>query len=266
MMNSVVKIVIPFYKINLKSWERVSLDNTMKVLSAHPIVFLKPFGLDISEFAMVYPQAEVMEVSSEWLGMKNGIAGYNEMMMSKDFYDLFADTKYIFICHLDAWVFRDDLLDWCRRGYDLVAAPWPTRPRYTCFPLKQYLWLRSCFISPNRMVRSKMFGKIGNGGLCLRKVATLSAACERYADEILRFNKKKGPLYNEDIFWALVPKELTYPSVEEALDFAYDLKPDVCHELHHRQLPMGCHGFMHKRRVRFWEKFIPCIGTFSVER
>lgn len=133
-MDNLVKVIIPIYRTTLKDWERASLDNTLRLLSAYPILFLIPEGLDIRPLSTVYPSVEVMRVSPDWLGTRRGIAGYNEMMLSRSFYDLFADTEYIFICHLDAWLFRDELAAWCRKGYDLVAAPWPLRPRYRRFP------------------------------------------------------------------------------------------------------------------------------------
>ena len=257
-----VKVVIPFYKEALKDWEMSALDNTMRVLSAHPVVFLKPKGLSINRWAMTYPQATIMEVSSEWLGLENGIAGYNKMMMSAAFYQLFADTEYLLICHLDAWVFRDELLQWCAAGYDLVAPPWPLRPRYTHFPLKQWLQLKRWMTASKGNLRIQMYGRIGNGGLCLRRVAAFEAACRRYAKEIAFYESKKGDsLYNEDIFWALVPEDWNYPTVETALRFAYDLKPALCHQLNRNRLPMGCHGFMHKSRMSFWKPFIPCIDS-----
>lgn len=258
-MNHTVKVIIPIYKESLKDWERASLENTMRVLSAYPIVFLTPPRLKIHFLTATYPTAEVMEVSSDWLGTRRGIAGYNEMMMSKAFYDLFADTDYILICHLDAWIFRDELNEWCRAGYDIVAAPWPMRPRYEHFPLKQWLALKHRLCAPGHIVRSHMFGRIGNGGLCLRRVSAFRQACTTYAVEIDTFNRHDDDLHNEDIFWALVPREFNYPDVATALRFAYDLKPQVCHHLNRGQLPMGCHGFMHKSRIRFWEQFIPFI-------
>lgn len=259
-MNTLVKIIIPLYRETLNRWESAALANNMKQLSAYQTIFLKPEDVDVSAVTNAYPQAQVMSVSPDWLGTKRGIAGYNEMMMSQRFYDLFADTEYILICHTDAWIFRDDLLRWCRSGYDLVAAPWPVRPRYRRFPFKQYLWLKRRLSTPAHGIsRLDMFGKIGNGGLCLRRVSAFSSACQRHADEIARFNSLSDTMHNEDIFWALVPMELTRPSVEEALQFAFDLKPRVCWQLNGQQLPMGCHGYMHKSRVEFWQKFIPGI-------
>lgn len=259
-MNAMVKVVVPFYRETLDRWESEALANNMRVLGAHPVVFLKPEGLDLSAIARRYPRAEVMSVSGDWLGTRRGIAGYNEMMMSADFYALFADTEYILICHTDAWLFRDELADWCRTGYDLVAAPWPLRPRYRHFPLKQWLALKRRLCMPACGIsRQQMYGRIGNGGLCLRRVSAFRDACLRYAREIDDFNSRTDTMHNEDIFWALVPGELKTPAVETALRFAFDLKPCVCWRLNGRQLPMGCHGYRHKSRVAFWRRFIPGI-------
>lgn len=89
-MKTTVKVIIPIYKKVLNDWESAALANNMRWLSAHPIVFLKPEKLDITATIRQYPQVEIMEVSTDWLGTKRGIAGYNEMMMSKGFYNLFV--------------------------------------------------------------------------------------------------------------------------------------------------------------------------------
>lgn len=105
----------------------------------------------------------------------------------------------------------------------------------------------------------QMYDKIGNGGLCLRKVSAFSQACRQYTKEIQYFNSQPDSMHNEDIFWALIPTNFNYPTVETALQFAFDLKPKVCYQLNHQQLPMGCHGFTHKSRIKFWEQFISYI-------
>lgn len=251
-----VKIIIPIYTLPLKKEEDIALAHTIEILNKYSFVFLKPEELDISSLSARYPQAEVMSVSSNWLGLKKGIAGYNEMTMSQKFYDLFSDCEYILICHTDAWIFRDELEDWCKEGYDLIGAPWPTRPRYRHFPLKQYLKLKKAFSSKDKILHQDMFDHIGNGGLCLRKVSAFSKACAKYKKEIDLFNSKTDVLYNEDLFWALVPKEFHYPNTETALKFSFDLKPKLCYTLNHKRLPMGCHGFNKPKRKDFWEKFI----------
>lgn len=144
-----VKVVIPVYR-KLNEMESIALSNNIRVLSGYPVVFVKPEGLDISQVTDAYPEAMVAEVTTDWIGTKRGIAGYNEMMMSEDFYSMFSDAEYILVCHTDAWIFRDELLGWCGTGYDVVAAPWPTRPRYKRFPFKQIIRLKTNILPPPR--------------------------------------------------------------------------------------------------------------------
>lgn len=160
-MKQLVKIIIPFYKEELKDWENAALANNIEKLAGYPIVFLAPEGLNIERYTQTYPQVEVIRVSTNWLGTQRGIAGYNEMMMSEAFYQLFADSEYILICHTDAWIFSDQLQQWCQKGYDLIAAPWPTRPRYKHFPMKQFIQLKKwLFTSPNKISRMQCMTRL----------------------------------------------------------------------------------------------------------
>ncbi len=85
-MAHVVKVIVPFYTTKLRGWEREALAQTMRMFSpAYPVIFLKSEGLSIDAYTTLYPQAEVIEVSTDWLGTRRGIAGYNEMMMSERF-------------------------------------------------------------------------------------------------------------------------------------------------------------------------------------
>ncbi len=257
-MKTLVKVIIPLYKSNLGDWEKAALANNIHVLSSYPIIFIKPKDLNIQQITNQYPQITVMDVSNDWLGVKRGVKGYNEMMMSKEFYDLFPDTEYILICHTDAWVFRDELKRWCNEGYDLVAAPWPTKPYYKSFLLQKLLHVTYMFTnSSDRRFRQKLCGKVGNGGLCLRRVEAFKQACEKYKDEISFYNKHSDSQHNEDVFWAFRPEGISYPDEATALQFAFDVKPKLCYKLNGRRLPMGCHGFIPKKRIKFWKRFIP---------
>ncbi len=259
MKKYLVKVVIPLYNPKLESFEKEALEHNLALLKGLPVIFVQPDDVNMEPLNAQYPDVDVMTVSSDWLGTRRGIQGYNEMMMSKDFYSLFTDCEYIFICHVDAWLFKNDLDAWCRKGYDLVAAPWPTRPRYERFPLKQYLQLKLWMKPKEKILHCEMFGRIGNGGLCLRRVQAFKEACEDYADEIRYFNNQEDALHNEDLFWALVPR-LNVPSVEEALTFSFDLKPELCYQLNQQRLPMACHGFNKPVRTDFWKRFIPIIS------
>lgn len=253
-----LKVVIPVYKPQLADFEKAALENNLALLQGYPICFLVPEKVDMRPLTAQYPQVEVISVSDNWLGSKRGIQGYNEMMMAEAFYSIFADYKYILICHVDAWLFSNDLQRWIESDYDHVAAPWPTRKRYKHFPLKQYLWLKMRLKPKKKIIHCQMFDRIGNGGFSLRKVEVFRKACVDFADVIAYYNQCTDVLHNEDLFWALeVPLRL--PTIEEALTFSFDLKPELCYRLNHNNLPMACHGFNKPQRIAFWQQFIPCI-------
>lgn len=115
MNGKLVKVIIPIYKPQLKDYERAALDNNLRLLEGFPVTFLKPEHTDMTELHEQYPAVGMQSVSDEWLGTKKGIQGYNEMMMSEKFYEIFSDYEYILICHVDAWLFRNELVEWCRK-------------------------------------------------------------------------------------------------------------------------------------------------------
>ena len=225
-----VKVVIPIYTQTLTGRHLHSFQNNIKVFAAYPIVLLAPEGLDIEAITSLAPQAEVMRVSKDWLGEK-GIAGYNNMMLSKSFYQLFADCEYILICQTDVWVFCDELSQWCDKGYDYVGAPWPKRRIYSMPIISQFLWLRrKLFKREGKLMRQDYFNKVGNGGFSLRKISALLEACDRYEKTIAEFKRGKGTLCNEDWFWSLIPNHFRYPSFDEALGFSFDVHPDISYK------------------------------------
>ena len=130
-----VKVVIPVYSERLSENEWLSLEHNTEVLKRHPIVLLLPRSLSIEAVARRFPTVcnhEIIRVSDGYLG-KAGILGYNRMMLSAEFYDLFVDCEYILICQTDAWVFRDELEQWCDEVNGIITSEYgPTRPRFSC--------------------------------------------------------------------------------------------------------------------------------------
>ncbi len=256
-----VKIVIPIYKPTLTELETKLLRHNLSVLGRHDIVILTPEGMSrswLNENFEADSRYEVIEVSDEWLGRKNGIAGYNEMMLSGDFYALFKGVDYILICQTDVYIFKDEILEWCEKGYDYVAAPWSRRPVYDLPILKQYMQLRLLLNNPEKgFIRQQLFGKVGNGGLSLRRVESFIVACERYKDEIARRRSgKNNHLTNEDTLWALLPKEFRYPEYNEALLFSIDVKPELCLKANGGVLPFGCHGVTRPEIYELWREML----------
>ncbi len=254
-----VKVVIPLYREMLPEFELKALCNTLKVLDRYDMTFVVPESLCLDGLRSQFDidKYQVIGVTSQWLGRENGIQGYNNMMMSKDFYMLFSDVDYILICHTDAYIFRDELDYWCDQNYDYAAAPWPKPSMYNVPLIRHYMQFRNkVFRFNGSLLRQDLFNRVGNGGLSLRNVSNFILACDKYEEEIKLFCSKKHHLYSEDVFWATVPKEFNYPTLEEVFKFSFDVKPELCYKLSGNRLPFGCHGITQERIYKFWKNII----------
>ncbi len=256
-----VKVVIPLYREQLPELELRLLRHNLNVLAQYKITFLIPEGLNIEslrdEVELDRYDHEVLSVSDEWLGRKNGIAGYNRMMLSFDFYALFSDVDYILVCHTDAYIFRDDLRKWLDKGYDYIGAPWVKRPLYDNPISKLYLSMRLNIHrrfrgDERRFLRQELFNHVGNGGLSLRRVESFKEACVTYRDKIKQMLSVQNHLGNEDVFWALVPFGFRYPDFMEALRFSIDTRPKLSLLRSKSELPFGCHGLTRASIFKFW--------------
>ena len=243
-----VKIVIPVYSENLSENDWLSLEHNTEVLGRYPIVLLLPRSLQLEAVARRFPAVynyEIIRVSDGYLG-KAGILGYNRMMLSAEFYELFTDYEYILICQTDAWIFCDELEYWCSRGYDYIGGTW-WRTGVWSWPVIRHFFPR------NR----RLYGKVGNGGLSLRRVEAFRRACIKYAKRIDYYLNQSRHIYSEDVFWAIEPRDFRYPSMREAIDLSFDNHPDRCLAATGGELPFGCHGWLKPSRIEFWKRFIP---------
>jgi hypothetical protein len=234
-MPSVV-VTIPIYKSAPSASELRSLRQAVEVLRHYPTVLFCPKDLDVSVYLAVCPAAQVQRFDASFF---EDIQGYNRLLFSPMFYRTFWQYDYLLIYQLDAYVFRDDLMDWCKRGYDYVGAPWIVPP-----PLTK---------KPKMNMQNWFVNRVGNGGLSLRKVRSHYRNV-LFFKPILRFFFK-----NEDMFWGLFLYFLNpffrRPSAQEALHFAFEMAPRQCYALTHEQLPFGVHAW-EKYDPAFWKKFI----------
>lgn len=248
----IVKVIIPIYTSQINTYEKISLERICHILYAHPLTVIKPTSLDLSFLLEKYPELVMEDFDDNYF---KGISGYNRLMLSEEFYQRFENYEYILICQLDAYIFRDELLDWCKKGYDYVGAPWLVRPIYHSFPMKQYRWLfRSA------ATRETDF-KVGNGGLSLRRVSSHLLAVRLLKDIIGEFLSHKGNhVFNEDVFFSVEVNKhglnFSYPDYMEALKFSFDKYPALCYKLNCGQLPFGCHSWYKKKMIEFWSKII----------
>ena len=255
MINS-VKVLIPLYKTSFGLLEEKSFLQCVKVLKNFEIVLVQPEGLDSSFITNSYP------VSVENFPKKyfKDIDGYNELLLTSEFYERFSDTEYVLIHQLDAFVFKDELEFWCKKGYDYIGAPWIASIEK--FPLKQVNSFLSIFKSQKKKKRNVIFYKVGNGGFSLRKTASFIKIARDSKEIIFDLikNKKEALCAIEDVFWSLKAPEIDpnfkIPEYKEALGFAMDRKPKLALELNNNQLPFGCHAINKPKVIDFWKPIL----------
>ena len=288
-MEEKVVIVVPVFKdfSLVTDQEIISLRRLFTTLGSHQIHFIGPENLAFdgclkeASNNKVFPKVE--RFADKYFTC---IEGYNELMISLDFYKRFGQFKYLLIYQLDAYVFRDELKYWCSKGYDYIGAPWNGMHHYY----------------------DTLIEGVGNGGFSLRKVKSAIKLLEKIRmNEVLQqyreYNWKglilKLPLilrsvwkaksepskceqnyhFQEDYFWCNVgPAALNSFECRSGIlkilhrffiSFQYKIAPtNVAATFsletnvrqlfikNNKKLPFGCHAW-EKYEPDFWKEFIP---------
>lgn len=258
-MKSEVAVLVPIYRDSLTPDEEISLRSIASVLADYPIFFVKPEHLALTGVGKRFPQigAECFDDS-----LFTSIHAYNTLMLSTAFYERFSQYRYILIAQLDAFIFCDELHDWCQKGYDYVGAPWIVRSIYNNPFMRLCSKIKRAYCNITGKPNSQITGnKVGNGGLSLRKVEAHIRATRTLAHEVEQYLAHQHyHLFNEDVFFAIEPNrhglDFKYPDYKEALKFSFDKHPAYCYKLNGFQLPFGCHGWNKKRMIKFWKPII----------
>jgi hypothetical protein len=254
--NSLVTVVIPIHLPEPSSLEKISLAQTLEVLGRHPITFVAPEGLDTNWYESYCRGKATIHIERfRWRGRE----GYGKLMTSSHTYARFLAYQFILICHLDAFVFRDELEEWCKLDYDYIGAvilnpawdtPNSTLRKVTGFTLPQYF---------------------GNGGFSLRKVKSFYRITSRFNWYIKFYSwrsKRLGAEFIEDIFlshhFPKLSSSFRMPPKDLALRFgvAYENWPEEklpFSNQHISSLPFGNHGWIQFHQ-NYWK---PCIRHFG---
>lgn len=239
-----VVVVIPIYKAELSNSERISLQQCISVLANYPIVIAKPDQLNISFLLKEFPSLKTKSFQNYYF---ENIAGYNQLMISTGFYKSFSEYEYMLIYQLDAFVFKDNLQEWCRSGYDYIGAPGLEPERLFKLQATDTKELANALSSQRPVL---------NGGLSLRRISSMIRYLKIYK---LFFPKWVG---NEDKLFSLDARRLAplrlfikLPHWETALQFAFEKSPAASFELNAQELPFGCHAW-EKYDPEFWKGFI----------
>lgn len=254
-----VAVVVPIYRDHLDEYERMSLRSIVDRLGGYPLVFVKPQSLRLAEVGKAFPQLREENFPDSCF---TNIHAYNTLMLSTEFYERFSGYTYILIAQLDTYIFRDELSQWCARGYDYVGAPWIVRRIYANPFMRLCSKIKKAYCDITGKPNSQITGnKVGNGGLSLRRVDAHIRATRQLkplVDEYL--SHERHHLFNEDVFFAVEPNRhglhFSYPDCMEALKFSFDTHPAYCYNLLGRTLPFGCHGWSKKRMLKFWRPII----------
>jgi hypothetical protein len=264
-----VIIAIPVYRFPLTDDEKTSLRYLLHFLGHYDLTLIVPRSLDISE--PLLRSLPVARFDNKYFA---GIEGYNQLMLSRKFYDAFKAYEYILIYQLDCLVFSKDLTAWCRKGWDYVGAPW---------------------FKGHRGDTTYGFWEVGNGGLSLRRVSAFRKVLRsrrllkppielgrttrlfptlpalKFIVTILKTVLHACGFRNtmpyfvrhfteyEDVFWSLHARRacpsFKIPSPEEALPFAFEYAPRYCFEKNGGRLPFGCHAW-NKTDPAFWQEVL----------
>ncbi len=264
--------MIPCYRATLRPFEDLALRQCTNVLSAHDTFIIKPESLDLSSLSDRHGIPKVESFADRFFA---GVAGYNQLMLSDEFYARFASYDYMLIYQLDAFVFRDELLTWCEAGYDYIGAPWlpeapaPSGLREVYVKARQYAyrWLNKNDPASNGAHKAQYMYAVGNGGFSLRRVSAMRAVLNAMPSIVDAYGRVDGKVHHEDLFFSIEANRywprVRVPSFRKAAGFAWELQPTVARELNKGQLPFGCHGWNKLHRDE-WRAVFSGLG-YSID-
>jgi len=242
--NPSVAIVIPIYQSALSIAEMASLKQCMHILADYPVKIVKPHALDLGFFKTKYPAIEFISFENEFF---TGTAGYNRLLTSLEFYKTFISYEFILIYQLDAYVFKDELLDWCKKGYDYIGAPSLHQEEFNALQADSKNEYAKA-LSENRIVF--------NGGLSLRRIPAFIRYLKIYNTFYSKWPGNEDMLFSQEAT-RLIPMKLflKLPAWQEALRFAFEKSPAATYQLIGNQLPFACHAW-ERYDPDFWSDYI----------
>ncbi len=269
-----VAIVIPAYNESLTPDEEISLRHLKHHLGEYDKYFVIPSDMKLK---IKHNGFFVKQFDKRYFGSTEK---YSNLLVSKEFYEAFADYEYILIYQLDSLVFSNQLLEWCKKGYDYIGAPWYKtevkrldnwEPDQDCvgnggFSLRKtqsFINVLNNYNNPLRKAKNRI-----NGYLSLL-VYYISRTPKKAWDYIMRKQDLSSMLKSgskrlkdvdyknrEDAFWSFKAKkyypEFKIASAQEAVAFSFEVGPRFLFEKNGRKLPFGCHAWAKWDR-KFWE-------------
>jgi hypothetical protein len=271
------RIVVPVYRCDFSTDEKVSLATIRKHLSGYGICFVAPESLELEEITLPGETTEHFPDT-----FFEGIEGYNRLLKSQEFYRRFRASDYILIAQLDCLIFSSDLDRWIEVGHDYLAAPWFWAFSETH---ESGLWrvgngglsLRNTRshlrVLEQEVVKGSVYPRLGNSywkESCSRLYAGLYRRTQFFASMFPSAQKStveqelQAYPHNEDVFWSIEARkfdpDFRVATAKEGLSFAFEIDPRWCYQQIGGKLPFGCHAWTRYDRA-FWEGILnvpPC--------
>lgn len=216
---------VPVYKEIPSQTEAFSLMQ-LRLLEVQNVTLVCPEGLNLTHYLHLWPELNVKSYSPEHF---SSVQSYNDLVISSAFYEPFAtDYEYVLIYQSDAFLLSNQILEFCKAGFDYYGAPWKVG-----FPQYYFAFNRW----PIRL-NSKRF-HVGNGGLSLRNIASTLDLLKRKEGHISK------TFFMEDAFfgyWGSTDPYFHACPPQVAATFSLEMEPDFWMEKT-GSLPMGLHGF-----------------------
>lgn len=236
MQNDII-IIIPIYKTKLDNFELFSLLVSFDKLKYREMRFIYPEGLNIDYYKINFKNSQFHSFASKYF---ENIAGYNNLLLSPDFYQEFNDFNYLLILQTDAIVLEDTLNDWLKMNIDYVGAPWPNG-------IELEINIDNFKGSNSKITKSH----VGNGGLSLRRINGCIELLQYFSEAREYFLISKS---SEDIFFSLLgmlSTNFTIPNEIKASQFSMELNPNFYYSVNGNKCPLGAHAWW-KYDINFW--------------
>ncbi len=267
-MTRPVCIIVPVYRTDLVPSEWLSLERCVSILGSHPIILAAPDTIDITPLCSRFPRLLQETFPAGYFA---SIKDYNRLLLADEFYARFAGYEYMLIHQLDAFVFSDQLLSWCARGYDYVGAPWiPNGTIPGALKLLKAAVRRRYFRLTSRQYRSRegdhhgqQHYAAGNGGFSLRRIATMREVLQQMPDRAEPYRRGTRTPWAEDVFFCVEAnryrQHVRIPGFRESLQFSWETFPTVAARYCSSPLPFGCHAWDRLHRDD-WRPIFQSLG------
>lgn len=262
MCNKQCVVLFPVYQ-SLSKIEYNFLENGLYKTEGFTQIIIAPESLIVDSSFGNLQHLKVERFSNHYF---EGIAGYNKLMLSLEFYNRFKDYEYLLIHQADAYLFKNELEYWCKKQFDYIGAPWYRSSKLNKGFIFDFIYKN--LWQPLLVKKRKngwLYNKVGNGGLSLRKINTAINILEITPRELLNtYINTTSTAYNEDIFWSIeapgINKGFKIPACFEALQFSVEFEPKIAYKHLNYKLPFGCHAPLLNDKS-FWKDFIPAIQS-----